>query len=99
QPPRLAPAGESLVGWRGPQRGYPATAVTAPGRYAARPAYAAAPLEKCGRPARADLGAMAPNRRCASPGPRFRITTTPADRSAGGPGSRAWPCDLPAQLW
>src|SRR6185437_3192262 len=32
-------------------------------------------------------------------GPRFRITTTPADRSAGGPGSRAWPCDLPAQLW
>ena len=46
-----------VLGWRGPQRGYPATAVTAPGRYSARPAYAAAPLEKRGRPARADLGA------------------------------------------
>src|SRR6185437_8550588 len=39
---------------------YPATAVTAPGRYAARPAYAAAPLEKRGRPARAGLGARGP---------------------------------------
>src|SRR6185437_11501489 len=33
--------------------------------------------------------------RCGSRrGPRMRITTTPADRSAGGPGSRAWPCNL-----
>src|SRR6185437_4887505 len=65
-----------VLGWRGPQRGepatavtapgrYPATAVTAPGRYAARPAYAAAPLEKRGRPARAGLGRWAPTRRCA----------------------------------
>src|SRR6185437_391635 len=71
-----------VLGWRGPQRGYPATAVTAPGRYpatavtapgrypatavtapgryAARPAYAAAPLEKRGRPARAGSGARGP---------------------------------------
>ena len=49
-----------VVGWRGPQRGEPATAVTAPGRCAARPAYAAAPLEKRGRPAHAGLGARGP---------------------------------------
>ena len=85
QPPRLAPAGESLVGWRGPQRGYPATAVTAPGRYAARPAYAAAPLEKRGRPARADLGAHGPKPALRFAGPAVPNYDHPSRQVGWGP--------------
>ncbi|HWG37119.1 MAG TPA: hypothetical protein VN690_05325 [Terriglobales bacterium] len=69
----------AIIGWRGPERGYPATAVTAPGRYAARPAYAAAPLEKRGRPARAGLGAHGPK-----PALRF-AAAAPALIPGGGP--------------
>src|SRR6185437_3507090 len=58
---------------------YPATAVTAPGRYAARPAYAAAPLKKRGRPARAGLGAHGPK-----PALRF-AAAAPALIPGGGP--------------
>src|SRR6185437_14317739 len=80
QPARLAPFRESLVDWRGPQRGYPATAVTAPVCRASR---------LCGRAAGEARAAC--SRRFGGPWPQ-----TGAAHRRGPPFriSRAWPCEL-----